>query len=277
METVFLTGLGSDIGQYLANRYMDEGYCVYGTHRNALPMKFLERLLTQGGKSFFCDCSDRESIEELIRLVNNDNVRWDIFISAVGTMEPIGPFLNIDFDMWERAIYINAFSQLRIVQGLYPLCKEEPMIAFFAGGGTNNAFTNYSAYCISKILLMKMTELLDDEIPDINVFIAGPGMIGTKIHRETLANKESAGQNYEKTVSFLDTGIMDDDYRLEQIYKFFCWARLQGKLICGGRNFSIVHDEWEKDEHLKKALYKDKNMYKLRRNRNDYHAEGEVI
>lgn len=274
METVFITGIGSDIGHYLAERYMDEGYRVYGTHRSPLPVDFLARLLGQGGESFYCDCAVRQSVNDLIYLMQKKNIGWDIFISSVGTMEPIGKFMDIDFDTWERSIYVNAFSQLRIFQGIYPLRNKEPMLAFFAGGGTNNAFANYSAYCISKILLIKMTELLDDEITDINVVIAGPGMIGTKIHEETLASKDAAGANYKKTISFLNTETGKDAYRLEQIYKFFCWARRQGRPVVGGRNFSIVHDAWEENESLREALCSDRDMYKLRRNRNEYHAEG---
>ncbi len=53
-----------------------------------------------------------------------------------------------------------------------------------AGGGTNNPFTNYSAYCVAKIALIKMTELLDDEEKKLNIFIIGPGFVRTRIHRK---------------------------------------------------------------------------------------------
>ena len=50
-----------------------------------------------------------------------------------------------------------------------------------AGGGTNNPFTNYSAYCVSKIALIKMCELIDDEYKNLNVFIIGPGLLKPKL------------------------------------------------------------------------------------------------
>ena len=55
-------------------------------------------------------------------------------------------------------------------------------------------FDNYSAYCVGKLLLIKMTELLDSECPDLQVSIIGTGWVNTKIHRQTLA----AGRWQEK-------------------------------------------------------------------------------
>ena len=78
-----------------------------------------------------------------------------------------------------------------------------------AGGGTNNPFTNYSAYCVSKIALFKMCELLDDEYKNINTFIIGPGFTKTKTHKKLLKQEKKAGSNYLRVKKFLNQRILE--------------------------------------------------------------------
>lgn len=133
---------------------------------------------------------------------------------------------------------------------------------FMAGGGTNNPFTNYSAYAASKIFLIKMAELLDDESADLNVFVVGPGFVRTKIHGESLAAGAQPGANRQKTLDFLGTpGTSHED-----IFACIEWCFDQGRPVAGGRNFSVVHDPWrDGGPALKAALTEDPNLYKMRR------------
>ena len=268
MKDVFITGISSDIGKYLAECYMRDGWTVGGTYRTEIADDFRRSIAASGGKCYQCDFSIKADIQDLIENCKRDNMCWDLLISSVGNLEPIGKFKEIDFDEWEQSIHINAISQLRFLHGVYDLKKGNSTILFFAGGGTNSAFTNYSAYCISKILLIKMCELLDDEDESINVVIVGPGMIGTKIHGSTLKHQAAAGDNYFKTIQFLETEGDVYQKSMERVYRFICWAEKNGRDVCSGRNFSVVHDKWEEDNNLINELLKDDDMYKLRRYKN---------
>ena len=70
--------------------------------------------------------------------------------------------------------------------------------AVFAGAA-QRPFDHYSAYCLGKLALIKMTELLDSEYPDLQVSIIGASWVKTKIHHQTLAAGESAGLNFDTT------------------------------------------------------------------------------
>jgi hypothetical protein len=50
------------------------------------------------------------------------------------------------------------------------------------------------------------------------------------------------------------------------------WVISQPKEIVGGRNFSVVYDNWG-DPRLNIELLKDDNMYKLRRFKNELFNE----
>lgn len=267
MKSVFILGIGSDIGKALAERYLSEGCAVAGTYRHRSSVRgFVSK---HDIRVFECELSDKNSIAEFIKKYKRSAAPWDIFISCVGSMEPIGKFFECDFDRWEGAVITNSLAQLRILREIYPYRRKKRLchVAFFAGGGTNNPFSNYSAYCASKILLIKMCELLDDENRDLNAFIIGPGWVRTKIHDQTISSRSSAGGNYSRTLEFLNSdqpGTSHDD-----IYDCINWCIEKGKCVSGGRNFSVVHDKWKGGgRRLSRQLRGDVNKFKLRRFKN---------
>lgn len=267
-RSIFLLGITSDIGKALAELYLKEGYSVFGTCRDIESgNKFAEKT---GIPVVPCDVTNKNSINKAVDKFVQLYGSWDIFISAVGTSEPLGHFFSCDFDSWERSLMTNCTDQLRVLHVLFPYrCTESiSHVAFFAGGGTNNAFPNFSAYCVSKIMLIKMCELLDDENEDLNVFIVGPGWVRTKIHDQVLNNPEGAGESYKKVRQFLDSG--EEGTSNESIYKCINWCIGQGKEVAGGRNFSVVHDTWEKGgKELIEQLRANPDKFKLRRSGNE--------
>lgn len=267
---VFITGISSDIGNYLAENFLLAGDIVSGTCRQE--NQHIESLRLRGvGEIFSCDFSKKSETQTLIKSMQEMNMAWDVFISSVGTMQPIAPFVECDMQKWLQTQYINTYSQLELLHGILELRRPDATVMFWAGGGTNNPFTNYSAYCISKIILIKMCELLYDEIPDTRFVIAGPGMIATKIHEETLRAGKQAGLNYQKTKGFLDMVPNHDTVQndLDRVYRFVRWVLRQPTNLVSGRNFAIMHDKWEEDSNLLAKLSVDVNMYKLRRQGND--------
>ncbi len=264
MKNVFILGIGSGIGEALAERYVSEGYAVAGTYRHKKSVIGL--LAKRDIRLFKCDIGRKSSVRECVELYKKFAKPWDIFISCVGSMEPIGKFFDSDFDSWEQSVIVNSIAQLRFLHGIYPYRGKSKVnhAVFFAGGGTNSPFTNYSAYCVSKIMLIKMCELLDDENKDLNAFIIGPGWVRTKIHSQTLNSRLGAGSNYERTLEFLKSKDSGTDYK--DIYDCINWCIGQGIAVSGGRNFSVVHDPWKKGGAcLARQLRADTEKFKLRR------------
>lgn len=249
---VFILSISSDIGHELALEYLADGYEVVGTYRD----RRLVADLSQENRAhlLYCDIDSKESIERMAIAYKAISKPWDIFISCVGDLEPIGPFFSSDFDAWEHAVTVNSLAQLRVLRELWPYRRGQMChAAFFAGGGTNNPLPNFSSYAASKVFLIKMCELLDSENPNLNVFIVGPGFLPTKIHG--VYNPENLPK--ESGTSFKD------------IYDCISWCVFQGKKVVGGRNFSVVHDPWrDGGAELVRQLKKDPNKFKLRRFRN---------
>lgn len=264
-KNVFILGVASDIGRELAERYLDQGYNITGASRSSLK-GFLPG---QNARLLRCDIGRKAEVKKCVDKYRKLAKPWDIFISTVGTLEPIGKFFDCDFNRWEYSVAVNSISQLRFLHAIYPLRRKDGVcnVIFFAGGGTNKAFTNYSAYCSSKIMLIKMCELLDDENKDLNVFIVGPGWVRTKIHDQTLGSRFSAGESYKRTLEFLKSDNPGTDY--QDIYDCINWCLSRGRAVSGGRNFSVVYDQWKaKGAMLARQLRADPDKFKLRRFKN---------
>jgi NAD(P)-dependent dehydrogenase (short-subunit alcohol dehydrogenase family) len=140
--------------------------------------------------------------------------------------------------------------------------KNNSNVVFFSAGGVNNSVSSFSAYTTSKIMLIKMCELLDSENKDINFISVGPGFIHTKIHDIILNN--SNDEIRIKTLQHIESG---DKTSMDEIYDSITWLCEQGK-TASGRNFSVVNDEL--GSTLLAELYRDKDMYKLRRYKNEW-------
>ncbi len=266
-DSVFILSVSSDIGEQLALDYLRRGRRVAGTYRQSLPPSL-------AGQSNFaglrCDVTARECRDQIAGFFQTQDFRWNIFISCVGQLAPVGNFFENDFEPWAQSVETNCVAQLRALHAAHPYRQTDRIshVVFFAGGGTNNPFRSYSAYCLGKIALIKMCELLDDENPDLNVFIVGTGWVRTKIHEQTLAAGQRAGASYDLTRRFIDKNEPGTGYA--EIAAMIRWGIEQGRTVAGGRNFSVVHDHWNNPgSELSAALSADPDKFKLRRHGNN--------
>lgn len=267
--TAIIISVSSDIGTALANRWLNYGWNVAGTYlTDSDKTKKLydsEVFLTK------CDMRNKVSLNKAISALAEKVGKWDVLVMCPATQEPVGNFIGCNFNAWEESIGINFTSHYRIIHDLLPFRNlernnYEPCVLFFAGGGTNNATINYSAYTISKIAQIKMCELLDAEISDSRFTILGPGWVKTKIHEATLKAKEKAGDNYQRTIDKLAGGNLTP---VEKVVDCCDWVIKTPRSIVSGRNFSVASDKWGSDE-LNNKLASDSDMYKLRRFGNNW-------
>lgn len=256
----------SDVGAALARHWLARGDAVAGTFRT--PSAAVDELRAAGALLVRCDLSDTASVRDACRQLRDEFGGWDALVLCPGTLDPVGPFEGCDFDEWEESLRVNLTAPLRVVRGLLPARDRDadPCVLFFAGGGTNNAPTHYSAYTTSKIALIKACELLDAEVPDTRFVILGTGWVKTKIHEATLRAGGLAGDNYRRTVDKLGG---EDCTPMSRVLEFCDWAASAPRAVVGGRNFSVPHDAWGEPE-LNERLRADPHAYKLRRAGNDW-------
>lgn len=266
-RNVLIGAISSDIGRALAHLYLAEGWGVVGTYRDGSGLESLAR--EPGVRLIRCDISRREDLRYLATELDRARVEWDLFISAVGRLSPIGPFLDSELDLWMESLSLNGASQLALLHTVAAFRRAAPLakVAFLVGGAINRSFPNYSAYSLGKLQLVKFCELVHDEAPDIHAIAVGTGWVATKIHQQTVEAGVRAGENFERTQDFLtraETGTAMVD-----IKAMLDWCFAQPRDVTGGRNFSVVHDAWRNGgEALSRALLRDADGFKLRRHGN---------
>ncbi len=252
----------SDIGARLVESLANKGYNVFGTYNTTKPNRSIlpEQNLIKLNIKDFNSTTFTNWLSEIST--------WELFISCIGTQEPVGRIEDLDPKDWVEGVTNNSTNQIAALMKALPYRKKNftSNAIFFAGGGTNNATPAYSAQTLGKIALIKAVELIDYEIEDLKCTILGPGWVKTKIHAATLKAKANAGMNYKKTINMLNSPqklntiekVLDDIYSLISL----------PKELVGGRNFSSVYDILT-EENLRRLFEKDKDFYRLRRNLNN--------
>ena len=258
-----VASISSDIGAALAQRWLGRGWQVAGTYRQDSPQ--VQQLRERAARVVACDLAAAGAGRQAADQLATTHTPWDVLALFAGSMEPIGRFADTRFDDWARSIQVNFTGQLEMLHALLPHRSRDtprgPCVILMAGGGTNSAPLDYSAYTVSKIALIKMCELLDAELPDVRIAIVGPGWVRTKIHRETLAAGRHAGESYGRTLARLAS---DDFTSMDSVLDCCDWIIQSDKVTVGGRNFSVAFDPWGESE-LDCALAADSNLFKLRR------------
>jgi NAD(P)-dependent dehydrogenase (short-subunit alcohol dehydrogenase family) len=262
---VFIIAASADIGAHLAAHFLKAGCEVVGTYRHRTDR--VTELEQAGAVLFQADLNCRDEVAGLAEKLRQSGYEWDVLISAVGLLSPIGPFFSTDFEQWEESVVTNSTSQLRMLHAVAPLRSRKALskVIFFAGGGTNGPFDNYSAYCLGKLSLIKMTELLDSEYQDLQVSIIGTGWVNTKIHQQTIEAGLAAGVNFSRTQEFMagNTGSAGAA-SLDDVAECIEWCLGAPRAAVGGRNFSLGHDQW-RDPGFVDMLINNPGSYKLRR------------
>ena len=261
-KKLFILGITSDIGLYLAHQYSLKGWKIYGSYKNIKASESLPK----NWKTKRCDLGNENDINRLVIYLKKNKCKWNLWINAIGLLEPIGPFFFLKYKKWINSFTINCLSPLIILHRTWALRSKTDMtnVLFFAGAGTNGPASNYSAYCLAKICLIKMVELLHFENNKSNFFIIGPGIVKTKIHCQTIKSANSAGENLEKIVKALKDP--NKGTPMSDIFNCLQWCIHSGRSVCGGRNISLVFDSWKNSKkNLNKQLRNHPDMYRLRR------------
>lgn len=239
-----IVGIGSDIGFNLAKRFVP-GANVEGTYYRTKPDAYLLAELDPfpNARSFNLVECDLTSNHAHMRSAYERLGPWDVLIFAAGTMEPIGRLDQCDTFALKASYMVNLVGPLQLLKLLYPKRKENASVVFFGGTNPNRNNPNYVAYSTAKCALLKAAEELDVEWPDVKVFSIAPGVVDTKIHRQTMdAGSIRAGEAFDNITSLYASGLPMTPH--DEIYGCLQWCLSQPKEKIGGRNIHVVHDPW---------------------------------
>ena len=108
---VIIVAISSDIGLALGQHFLAAGWQVSGTYRR---MSLLCRDLQQSGAYIKqCDVDSVSSINEVCGNFCQERPVWDLLIVCPGVLDPIGPFVDCDFEQ----VYTDLHSFFLVAMG----------------------------------------------------------------------------------------------------------------------------------------------------------------
>lgn len=130
------------------------------------------------------------------------DLRWDLMVLALGTMEPIGKFFTVSRTEFHEAVVTNALLPLGLVRDVWPHRKQGAKVVFFGGPNLSKPTPTYTAYRAGKALLASLVDTLNVEYPENKFILFNPGVVNTKIHKQTIRAGEQAA-NYERVMAIV--------------------------------------------------------------------------
>ena len=227
MKIIFL-GSNSEISKDLISIYENDKKNEFVLFQRKIPNKnFLK-------KKYIKFDLQKDDINKVINSNKNIFLGWNLLIISVGDLMPIGKFLDIKFSKIKKSIDINFLKQIEFIHNLLKLeiIKNKTIITF-AGSGTNGIADNFLSYALSKVSLIKFTELIDSEIKQLKIVSLGPGWYKSKLHKSTIINKNKSGKNYYKTIANLKK--VNNNIKAKLIFQFINWILKKPQKVVSGR------------------------------------------
>ena len=134
------------------------------------------------------DVTSQVGTERLARRAVERFGRIDVLVNNAGISGPIGPLQGNDIAEWVDTINVNLTGTFLVCRAVVPVMLEQGggRIINLSGAGVANAWSNMSAYCASKAAVVRLTEVLAQELEDkgITVNALGPGSVHTSMWGE---------------------------------------------------------------------------------------------
>ena len=187
-KVAVITGAGRGIGRAIAVAFAKEGAQVALAARNAAELSETgEQVQAVGLKPLIVptDVTDQARVEALADSVVARYSRIDVMVNNAGISGPLGPLETNDVAAWVDTVNVNLTGTFLCCRAAIPvmLRQGEGKIINLAGAGATNAWSNMSAYCASKVAVVRLTEVLAQELEHkgITVNALGPGSVHTSM------------------------------------------------------------------------------------------------
>lgn len=244
---ILITGGTGGIGSNIVKSLIKEGHQVKIWDIDPERFENLKKEIStnQENLSFEkVDVSDQTEVQK----ASGKIPKLDIMINAAAVLWPVEPFMESNLEKLEKSMKISLWGTIYACHSLIPILKKSQngKIVNFGGGGAANARENHMAYGLSKTAVVRFTENLALENPEICVNAIAPGA-----QKTNMWNDEKHDEEPEK---------WGDMNALMEFVKFLISEKSNG--ITG--RFINYKDDWNKPDFIEK-IKSDPNFLTLRR------------
>lgn len=267
-KKIIVTGGSMGIGLAVAQRCAKEGAQLILVSRHEDDLEKAVGIIS-GNKKDHCyyrlDISNPKEVKGMAHFIEKELGYIDGLVNCAGVYGPIGKIDEIDPLRFTDAININLIGTFYVCHYFIPLLKraKRGKLINYSGGGAASPFPNYSAYAISKIGIVRLTENIALEFLNNNIDInaIAPGFVITRLHQETIKAGKKAGEGFlKKSLDEIEKGGIPSE-RAANLTLFLLSSDSDG---ITGKFISAAWDPWE-DKNFQFRLRTDKDFATLRR------------
>lgn len=219
-KVAVITGTSRGLGKTIAELFKQEGATVI-----------------EASREMGYELSDPLFIHNVQgRYIFNGN----ILVNCAAIQGPVGAFGEVDLATWNEAMQVNFLAPVALCQWAIR-CGVRKIINI-SGGGAAKFRPCYSAYASAKTALVRFSEILAHEYPDVDINCVAPGDLGPM-------GSDHEGHNY-------------DLINAAQLCLYLASSESDGLT---GRFVSAVWDGWRTFPERKEKIMADPDIYTLRR------------
>lgn len=197
-KVALVTGGNRGIGKSIALEFARHGASVVIA---SLPHAETEDAVKQIGSfgvpTLFTetDVAQFDSVERMVLAALSTFARIDIVVNNAGILGPLGLTELTSPVEWARTMQVNLLGTYHVCRAVVPVMRlqRSGKIINLAGGGATTPLPNFSAYATSKAAIVRLSEVLAQELADSNIQVnaISPGVVMTEITKSILDNVES--------------------------------------------------------------------------------------
>jgi 3-oxoacyl-[acyl-carrier protein] reductase len=248
-RVALITGAGRGIGRAIALAYAQEGARLSLASRTQSELEQTAREAEALGASTCLrttDVTDPAQVEALVRHTVDELGAIDILVNNAGVAGPIGPLHQNDVQAWMQAIQVNLIGTYLCCRSVLPvmLAQHRGKVINLSGAGATVAWRDLSAYGVSKVAVVRLTETLALELEGTNIQVnaLGPGSIHTQMWDELRDGAKAAGATriYELGQQVTSGGGAS----MAQAVALAVWLASEASGALSGRLISATADDW---------------------------------
>ena len=248
-RVALITGAGRGIGRAIALAYAGEGAKLSLAARTQSELEETARQAQALGAAtsiHATDVTDPAQVEALARQTLDAFGAIDILVNNAGIAGPIGPLQQNDADAWMQTIQINLIGTYLCCRAVLPvmLAQHRGKVINLSGAGATVAWRDLSAYGVSKVAVVRLTETLALELEGTNIQVnaLGPGSIHTQMWDELRDGAEAAGATriYELGQQVTSGG----GATMASAVDLAVWLASDASGALSGRLISATADDW---------------------------------
>ncbi len=244
-----ITGAGRGIGRAIALAYAREGAMLALAARSESELEDAVGAVSELGAQAIAvptDVTSAEDTERLARRVVERFGRIDVLVNNAGISGPVGPLQGNDIADWVSTINVNITGTFLVCRAVIPVMLEQGggKIINLSGAGATNAWSNMSAYCSSKAAVVRLTEVLAQELDGqgITVNALGPGSVHTSMWDRMTEQAAEAGADFIHQLGLRVTS--GGGASIDECAELAVWLASEASGALTGRLISATTDDF---------------------------------